>query len=748
MSSKLTGWLARGWRRLPATLWLILAARLALGAVYSLSVPIWEADNEDGHFAYARYIARHGHLLTPGDPEAEQIFQKFQPPLYYILTAGVLAFFDLGDTFQAPERNPFLSSGVAGANYALHPPDLTAAQSAQQRAVLAARLWGVLLSTLSVIPVVLGLRRLWPTRSGSVWLAACLYAFWPQFLFTGSMVTNDVLVTALGALTFYLAVRLSEAGFQLKWALALGAALGAAVLSKINALGLAPAAGLAVLFSLTSTAAWRHPLARRNFVLALLVLGAVLAAAVAGLSQMPFVTGQVFQLQTVRVFLEQIAGWGSAGVNGPARAAPQFILRTSLASYGWGNLETEAWIYDLGLTGAALGLIGLGVWAMRRPAWAEARAVVLAAVMVGGLGGLAVALSIAAQNTYVPGRYLLPALPGAVVLLVTGWRALWPARWHRAGWQAAAAGVVIVGWVIPFQTLAPVYARPSIIDPAAAGNVDRSVAADFGDAIRLWGFVPSAPVQPGGTASVTLCWEARAPIPAHYSFQLEVVGPDGQGYGRLNTYPGHGNYPTGYWKAGEAFCDLYEVPVWESFPAPAVGTVRVVIEQERFGPRLPVRGLNGEALGSAARVPISVRAAHPPPAPAVSLEYRFGEQLKLLGYTATPLPGNTGVRISLLWEAGAAPRDNYTVFVHLRDTPSTAFAQNDETPRGGAYPTSVWAAGERVSDEHVLTWPAGITPPPLTLYLGVYRSADGIRLPVVDGQGRVVPNGEVILPWP
>ena len=71
-----------------------------------------------------------------------------------------------------------------------------------------------------------------------------------------------------------------------------------------------------------------------------------------------------------------------------------------------------------------------------------------------------------------------------------------------------------------------------------------------------------------------------------------------------------------------------------------------------------------------------------------------------------------------------------------------------EAPRGGAYPTSVWAAGERVSDEHVLTWPAGITPPPLTLYLGVYRSADGIRLPVVDGQGRVVPNGEVILPWP
>ena len=35
---------------------LLVAVRLSLGVLYSVSVPIWEAYDEDGHFAYARYL--------------------------------------------------------------------------------------------------------------------------------------------------------------------------------------------------------------------------------------------------------------------------------------------------------------------------------------------------------------------------------------------------------------------------------------------------------------------------------------------------------------------------------------------------------------------------------------------------------------------------------------------------------------------------------------------------------------------
>jgi len=57
----------------------LLAARFALDLLYTLGIPIWEVDNEDDHFAYARYLAVHRSLLQPDDPEAQQIWENFQP---------------------------------------------------------------------------------------------------------------------------------------------------------------------------------------------------------------------------------------------------------------------------------------------------------------------------------------------------------------------------------------------------------------------------------------------------------------------------------------------------------------------------------------------------------------------------------------------------------------------------------------------------------------------------------------------
>src|SRR3990172_5434645 len=91
---------------------LVLLTRLALGLAFSQLVPAWEAYDEDGHCAYARYLAVHRRLTLPADdPEASDIWEKFQPPLYYILTAPALAGFDLGEKFDGPELNPFFVAG-------------------------------------------------------------------------------------------------------------------------------------------------------------------------------------------------------------------------------------------------------------------------------------------------------------------------------------------------------------------------------------------------------------------------------------------------------------------------------------------------------------------------------------------------------------------------------------------------------------------------------------------------------------
>src|SRR5258708_34595966 len=62
----------------------LIAVRFALGLAYSATVPIWEASDEDSHFAYTRYLVTRGALPRPCDPEPNTIQEKFQRPLYYL----------------------------------------------------------------------------------------------------------------------------------------------------------------------------------------------------------------------------------------------------------------------------------------------------------------------------------------------------------------------------------------------------------------------------------------------------------------------------------------------------------------------------------------------------------------------------------------------------------------------------------------------------------------------------------------
>ncbi|MBF8284655.1 MAG: PMT 2 protein, partial [Anaerolineales bacterium] len=136
-----------------------------------------------------------------------------------------------------------MAAGNAGFNYALHPDHLWGNDYRIAVAVLVVRVLGVVFSTASVIFVYRGMRLIWPAHAKMAWAATCLYAFWPQFLFTGSMFTNDVLVTALAAVFFYLALKLVISGFHAGWALGMGLTLGGAMLTKITAAGLIPMAG-------------------------------------------------------------------------------------------------------------------------------------------------------------------------------------------------------------------------------------------------------------------------------------------------------------------------------------------------------------------------------------------------------------------------------------------------------------------------------------------------------------------------
>jgi hypothetical protein len=116
----------------------------------------------------------------------------------------------------------------------------------------------------------------------------------------------------------------------------------------------------------------------------------------------------------------------------------------------------------------------------------------------------------------------------------------------------------------------------------------------------------------------------------------------------------------------------------------------------------------------------------------------FSGQIELLGYDAA-LQGQA-LAVTLHWRALRPPDADYTVFVHLLDVDGVTVAQHDSQPLGGAYPTSVWDAGEVVADRHRLVGATDLPAGSYLLHVGLYLLETGERL-AVEGGGDSVALG-------
>jgi hypothetical protein len=125
-------------------------------------------------------------------------------------------------------------------------------------------------------------------------------------------------------------------------------------------------------------------------------------------------------------------------------------------------------------------------------------------------------------------------------------------------------------------------------------------------------------------------------------------------------------------------------------------------------------------------------------------QVRFGDALALTSYDLKVLPDQHAVQVDLRWEALRDQDTHYTIFVHLRDTPTHAYAQADSEPRNGWYPTALWRKGEVVIDTHLVPLPAGPTPP-LSLVIGVALRDLPVRLLAQDSGGNPLPDNEAVL---
>ncbi|MFN8464753.1 MAG: glycosyltransferase family 39 protein [Caldilineaceae bacterium] len=115
---------------------------------------------------------------------------------------------------------------------------------------------------------------------------------------------------------------------------------------------------------------------------------------------------------------------------------------------------------------------------------------------------------------------------------------------------------------------------------------------------------------------------------------------------------------------------------------------------------------------------------------------KVGDHVQLIGYSYAKealLPGGE-FDITLYWRSDAPLPEDYSVFVHLVDELGIVQAQSDSYPAQGSRPTSDWQPGTIVADEHRVRLPETLPAPgSLRVEVGMYRYADGQRLPTAQG---------------
>jgi hypothetical protein len=718
---------------------LLLLGHLALGLVYLCVTPAFEAPDEPAHYRYVRHLVERRALppLIVGDTEWDQ-GQMHQPPLYYTLGALLVGRIEHADAETVFPRNPFVVVGRADTpgnkNVVLHREDAAAAPLL--RALRRVRGLSLACSAATVaLTYALG-QLLAPRRPALAALGAALVAFNPQFLFIGTSVNNDALVTLCATLVLYLAVRAAVGlGGATALPLALGAAVGAAGLTKLS--------GLATAVPVVAAYSWRFARHReeglwRGMARPLLLAG-VAAVAVCGwwygrnawLYQDPLGMRSYARIFAVH---EQPLPFGDA----------VRILGGAVISYwgvfGWMNVATPEAFYTLVRVVGVAALLG-NAWyllqaarrgdrsPLRQPGWCVTGLWLLVV--------LALLLRWTQTITRTQGRLAFPAAAVIGILLAHGLATWLPRRFEPALAWGLGGGLAAIALAIPFACIRPAYCPPATLTPATLPATAQPVRVDYAGDLRLVAYeLPQEEARPGEPLGLRLYWETDG-IPAHdYAVGLQLLGRGGERIGGLDTHPAMGLRPTSGWTPGRVVVDDVTLRVAQDAEAPVAAALRVSLYHQDPAAPLEAFTAEGAPLGPAPQIAtIRVAAAEgaglASATPTHGAGALFDERVELVGYDFTPVAAGDGATLELVlhWRCLQPLPAGYTIFVHLVNAQGETIAQADGQPLEGAFPLDYWRAGDVVRDVRRLTLPAG-DGHALGINLGFYHTASGERLPV------------------
>ncbi|MBP6016474.1 MAG: glycosyltransferase family 39 protein [Candidatus Promineofilum sp.] len=718
-------------RFLRQPLWLILAAFVALSAVYVWAIPPLEGSDEFEHFAYVTWLIEQRAFPIQGEAGwLSPVRQESgQPPLYYWLASLPAR---LAGT-QPPvvfRPNPYFRYELDpvrpdNKNTALHYP---ADAGGGWRGLYFARIVSMASGVLLIIAVYGLTDAVLPHRPGVALGAAAFTAFMPQVLFHSSHVSNDILAAAFATLALWQLARIVRFGGRSLRGLSLGAALGAAALVKVNTLviGLPVALGLAWLWLGRDRGNGRAGAAETVRTSAAAALG---FGAVAGwwFLRSWRLYGSFLGLDTH--CYQQLATCGPIGLVRPNPVAWRDTFRSFWAAFGLANIRPPDWVYWF--FAALLGLAAAGlIWLLSRrqrarhgnrtAATDDAHLPVLLMLMAVALAGNLLLLYVWMQQILAAyGRLLFPSLGAIIVLLSAG---LWELHPRLARWAWLLPCILAVA--APFWLIRPAYARPQFLDDARVIEKG-SLGWRYGDVAELISVTPLArSAAAGETLPVEICWRPLERTETNYTVFLQAVGPAETIVADRYTYPGLGSYPTAIWEPGRAFCDVVPLPIPPTLARTLLYRLSVGLLDDTTDQRLPVVDAAGNAppFVGAVRLAAATLAPEeqPPPGDAA---------IRLAGAEFAPSwPAGSEQRIALRWFAAAAVPVDYTIFLHLRDAAGQLVAQADGPPLADWYPTSGWSPGEWVVDDHSFTLPSTLSPGVYQLVAGLYDPLSGERM--------------------
>ncbi|HSM55758.1 MAG TPA: 6-pyruvoyl-tetrahydropterin synthase-related protein [Candidatus Sulfomarinibacteraceae bacterium] len=310
------------------------------------------------------------------------------------------------------------------------------------------------------------------------------------------------------------------------------------------------------------------------------------------------------------------------------------------------------------------------------------------------------------------------------------------------------------------QARGPLFLRPLRVAPAAVAAEREAQLQVRAERVTMVGATPAVSEQAAGIfdcaaaagqtsaarLELHLAWRTGRPLADNYTVSMRLLDGAGRSLAQCDVQPGYGLRPSSGWTPGEWVYDRLALPLPPQLP-PQDAYVLLVTLYERPGRPVLTRRL-GEVVWEQEGQALVFRHTAvvyelPPGVPPVSAT--FGDVARLRGVEQEQT-GDSLV-LTLYWEALEPAAGDYMRFVHLIDAGAPQpLAQVDGMPVNNSYPTSQWTGGEIVADSVTLDL-SDVRAGSYRLAVGFYPPRDPqARLPILDEQGRLQPDGRLLLP--